>query len=108
MAERKMTTKAELLSDIERAWTALDAALKRLTESQMTTLKDEQGWTIKDHIIHLAAWERSVVYFLQGKPRHEGLGVDQAIYQKGDDDAINAVIQKQRSNTPLSEALAEL
>jgi hypothetical protein len=108
MAERQMTTKAELLAETERSWSALNAAIARMTESQITTLKDEQGWTIKDHIIHLAAWERSVVFFLQGKPRHEGLGVDEAIYRKGDDDAINAVIQKQRSDMSLSQALAEL
>jgi len=107
MAERRVTTKAELLAENERAWVALNAALDRLTEAHMTTITDAQGWTVKDHIIHLTAWERSVVFFLQGKPRHAGLGVDEALYLKGTDDEINAVIFQQRKDRPLSDAFAQ-
>jgi len=106
LSERQVTTKAELLADIERAWVALNTALDQLTETQMTTITDPQGWTVKDHIIHMAAWERSVVFFLQGKPRHAGLGVDEALYLSGSDDQINAAIFQQRKDLPLSGALA--
>jgi hypothetical protein len=107
MTERRVTTKAELQTDTERTWTALQAALNRLTEAQMTTLKDAQGWSVKDHVIHLTAWERSVLFLLQGKPRHEALGVDEALYLRGDFDAINAAIQQQQQALPLAEALAQ-
>jgi hypothetical protein len=104
MAERPVTTKAELLTDIERTWVALNTALDGLTEAQMTTLRDTQGWTVKDH---LTAWERSTMFFLQGRPRHEGLGVDETVYLNGTDDDINAVIYQQRKALPLAEALAQ-
>jgi hypothetical protein len=107
MTERHMTTKTELLADIERAWAALSSLLDRLTDAQMTTLRDAQGWTVKDHVIHLTAWERSLVFFLQGKPRHDGLGVDAAVYLNGPDDEINAVIRQQRQHVPLAEARAQ-
>ena len=107
MSERQVTTKAELLADIERAWVALNTALDQLTETQMTTITDPQGWTVKDHIIHMAAWERSVVFFLQRQPRHAGLGVDQGLYLNGSDDQINAAIFQQRKGLPLREALAQ-
>ncbi len=107
MTERRVTTKAELLADTERAWSALNAALDRLTEAQLTTLKDPQGWTVNDHVIHMTVWERSVVFFLQGKPRHAGLGVDEAVYLKGTDDEINAVVYQQRKDLPLADALAQ-
>jgi hypothetical protein len=107
MAERPVTTKAELLTDIDRTWVALNTALDRLTEPQMTTLRDAEGWTVKDHVIHLTAWERSTVFFLQGRPRHEGLGVDETVYLNGTDDDINAVIYQQRKDLPLAEALAQ-
>ena len=111
MTDRQFTTKAELLANIERTWAALNAALDRLTEAQMTTLKDGQGWGVKDHLTHLAAWERSVVFFLQNKPRHVGLGVDEALYLKdlkGPDDDINAVIFQQHQDLPSGTALAQL
>lgn len=107
MTERRVATKAELLSDIEHAWAALNAALGRLTEIQMTTIRDAQGWTVKDHLIHLAHWERSVVFFLQGKPRHAGLDVDEALYLNSGDDETNAVIFQRRKDDPFGEALAQ-
>jgi hypothetical protein len=107
MTERRVTTKAELLADTERAWTALQAALNHLTETQMITLKDAQDWSVKDHIVHLTAWERSVLFLLQSRPRHEALGVDEALYLRGDFDAINAAIQQQHKALPLAEALAQ-
>jgi hypothetical protein len=36
--EKQVTTKAELLADIERDWDALQERLGRLTETEMTTL----------------------------------------------------------------------
>lgn len=107
MTERRVKTKADLLADIERTWTLLNAALGRLTDAQLTALKDAQGWTVKDHIIHLAAWERSVVFFLQGQARYAGLGVDKALYLRGNDDEINAVIHQQREDLPLTSALEQ-
>jgi hypothetical protein len=108
MTEQHVTTKAELLTEIDDNWKALRAALDGLTESQLTTIKDAQGWTVKDHLSHLAAWERSAVFFLEGKPRHEGLGVDEATYLTGNEDTINAVIQARQAARSLAEVLAHL
>lgn len=107
MTERRATTKAELLAETEYTWATLNAALDHLTEAQMTALKDAQGWSVKDHLIHLTTWERSVVFFLQGKPRHAGLGVEEALYLKGSDDDINAIVFQQCKDLPLVEALAQ-
>ena len=107
MTEHPRTTKAELLAGIELDWASLNAALDRLTDKQMTTIKDAQGWTVKDHIIHIAAWERSVVFFLQGQPRYSGLQVDQAFYLNGSNDDINAAIFQQGKEMALAEALAQ-
>lgn len=65
MPEERVTTKAELLRAVEHTWAALHAALDRLSARQMTTLSDAHGWTVKDHIIHMTAWERSVVFFVE-------------------------------------------
>ena len=100
--------KAELLREIDGAWSALNGALDKLTPEQMTEIRDPEGWAVKDHLAHMAAWERSVAVFLQGRPRYEGLGVSEELYERGDDDEINAAIQAARKDVPLEEALAEL
>ena len=108
MTDRPVTTKAELLAEIESAWTTLNAALDRLTEAQMTLPRDAQGWTVKDHLIHLMFWERSVVFFLQGQPRHEGLGVAEAVYLNGSEDEVNAAIYQAHKDLTWQEARAQL
>ncbi|GIV96018.1 MAG: hypothetical protein KatS3mg057_0675 [Herpetosiphonaceae bacterium] len=108
MAEQHVTTGVELLAEIERAWDVFHATLDRLTETQMTTIKDAQGWTVKDHLIHLTAWERSVISFLQGEARHIGLGIDESVYLTGNEDAINAAVYQQQRNISLQAVLDRL
>jgi hypothetical protein len=103
-----VTTKKDLLAHIERDWSALTDALAQLPRETMTTIRDEQGWTVKDHLIHLYYWERSALYFLQGKPRHEGLGVTGEIYATDDVDLINDAIVQQQQSLSLAEAMAQL
>ena len=101
-------TKSELMSEIESSWSQLNTALDRLREGQLTEPQDNKGWAVKDHLTHMAAWERSMIYMLQGKARHEGLGVDEETYLNGDDDEINAAIQERTKGIAPAEALAEL
>ncbi len=101
-------SKAHLMSEIDAAWSELSQTLDRLTEEQLTQIRDAQGWTVKDHLAHIAAWERSVVVYLQGRPRHEGLGVDEALYLTGDEDQINAAVQQKHKDVSAAQALANL
>lgn len=107
MSDDRQITKTELMDQIDRGWVALEEGLRRLTPEQLTNVRDPEGWSAKDHLTHLAAWERSVVYFLEGKPRHEGLGVDRTTYETGEE-KINAVVQQQTGSMSLDDALAAL
>ncbi|HRW03867.1 MAG TPA: DinB family protein [Caldilineaceae bacterium] len=108
MSEERVTKKSDLLAHIDRDWTSLTNALAQLSPETMTTICDAQGWTVKDHLIHLYYWERLALYFLQGKPRHEGLDVPEAIYASDDEDVINDMIFQKHRALSLDEALAQL
>lgn len=108
MNEAQINSKQALLDEMEQAWDELEAALRRLSPAQLTVPTDAEGWTGKDHVVHMAAWGQSVIYLLQHKPRHEGLGIDEQLYLAGAYDAMNAVIQRQNSALPLDQALAWL
>ena len=99
--------KNELITHISHSWDALEAALERLSDEQMTVPQDAAGWTVKDHLVHLKAWERSVVFFLQGQPRHGALGIDEAIYGRVPIDEMNAAIYQHTKNLSLDEALTQ-
>ncbi len=87
---------ADVIARINADYAALTATLDGWTEAQ--------GWTVKDHITHLAAWEQSMVSLFQGRPRHEGLGVSAALYESDAIDAINAAIRERHKDVSLAEA----
>jgi hypothetical protein len=107
MTEPLITTKAKLVVSIASARTALMETLDQLTNQQMTDLHDPHGWTVKDHIAHLSAWEHSVVYFLGGRPRSAELKIDLSLYREGSDDEINAVLYQRSKEIPLEVVLEE-
>jgi hypothetical protein len=65
------------------------------------------GWSVKDHLAHLAAWQRSLVALLSGTPRHAALGMDEESYRHTDTEQINDHILASHRDTPLSIVLAE-
>src|SRR5262245_33861769 len=108
MSDERPITKAQLLKETDHAWSELNAALDRLTDEQMIGIRDPQGWAVKDHLTHLTAWERSMVFLFHGEPRHEGLGVDEKLYLEGDEDELNAAIQSRYKDLTVAEARANL
>jgi len=73
-------TKVELEHRLDQSFSRLERRFEVLDARQLEGPTDPAGWTAKDHLAHLAAWERSMVHLLQGRPRHEGLGVEEAVY----------------------------
>jgi len=106
MSEQPQNIKNKLLADIEREWGAIIQSLEHLSETQITDLRDPQGWSVKNHLGHLAFWERGVCYYLQGKPRHLGMEITEELLLQGDYDQINAAIQRAQQGMSLVEVQA--
>ncbi len=87
-------TKDELIDEIEASWQRLMVTMTARDEAAYTTASDAAGWTALDHMAHITAWERSALAPLQGRPRHEGLGVTDAEFA-GDFDSINELVRAQ-------------
>jgi uncharacterized protein (TIGR03083 family) len=72
------TGKAELLQWIRRERTALEQTLAQVSPAQMT-LPGPDGWSIKDHLAHLVAWQQILLEsYLGGKSFAEAAGMDEA------------------------------
>lgn len=100
--------RSELLQCIQDEWSALERAIGSLSDAQLT-LPGPDGWSVQDHLAHLAAWERFMrLHHLQGLPPHEVLGVDQATFGRGDEDELNAILFDRNRGGSLSDTLAEL
>lgn len=97
---------ASLLARIAAARAALEGVLDGLTEARLTAPGGPGGWSIKDHLAHLARWEYSLAALLTGQPRHAAMDVDEATYQAGAD-AINAILSARDRARPLAAVRAD-
>ena len=96
-------SKAEVMSRIDAAWTALQQIVESATDDDLTAPGDDEGWSVKDHLAHLAVWERSLIALLTGEARHTAMGVDRATYEGEDVDRINAVIHATHRDRTLAD-----
>lgn len=98
--------KAQLVEQIENGWNALHAYLATLSDAQLTGRTDTVGWTVKDHLMHLAVWEDGVLALLDGESRAGRMGLTKELFESEDFDAINAVIYEKHKELTLSEVRA--
>ncbi|HSB89555.1 MAG TPA: DinB family protein [Anaerolineales bacterium] len=101
------TSIAELLASVDSAWQNLHSFLAALSPSQ-ASVRDHAGWSVKDHVTHLAVWEDSVTVLFRGGGRHEALGIDESVYSAGAFDDINDAIKKRLEAIPLAQAVHQL
>ena len=100
--------KAEHLQRMDEAWLRLNGFIESMTPAQLTGPMDAAGWTVKDHLAHLTAWERGIMFLLRRRPRHEGMGVEESVYQADDLDGLNEAIRQLTVDTPVDEVIADL
>ena len=106
-------TRVELMERIEAAWAELDHALVDLDAHQLAAKPSPPGgageaWSIKDHLAHLTVWMRSAAAIVSGKSRPEAMGIDDAVWESGSEDEINAAIQAQWAGRSPADVLAAL
>ena len=104
MSDTTPKTTSEVLSRLDRVWDALERTVSRLSPAQLTDVRDPAGWAVKDHLMHVAAWEDAFLARLTGRPAHEALGIDEATLAL-DEDAVNAALFEQHRHRSLGEVL---
>jgi hypothetical protein len=98
-----LPTISELFVRIARGRADLEAWSVTLSEAELNAPRKD-GWSIKDHLVHLAMWELSTAALLRGESRYARMGI-----QPGepipDETALNAQIQSQYKNRSVEDAL---
>lgn len=98
-------TRSELLQTIGREWDELRKTIEGIGEEQLTE-PGPDGWTIKDHLAHLAHWEIYLLAVLEGRDGRAELFLEPD--QKAGEDEINAGLQKRDAALPLAEVRRRL
>jgi hypothetical protein len=97
--------KAELLARIESSRRALLARLGAETEVALVVAGPDGGWSVKDHIAHIAAWERYLAALLTGADRWTEMGLT-AAPSPPDETAINEAIYERNKDLSLRQVYA--
>lgn len=105
MSGEIQVTTAELVRRMQQGWNEFQAYLKTLTVEQMTQPTDAAGWTVKDHVMHLAVWEDGIYALLRRQSRPERMGLDAETWESGDYDRMNAIIQQCHRDKSLKDVL---
>lgn len=106
MTQKHVPTKDELHARITESWDKLER-LVRSVRTDRLAVPGPDGWSVKDHIAHLAAWERSLLNLLQGLPRHSALDVSEADYLRHDNDFVNERIRESRGRWSLAQVVTD-
>jgi hypothetical protein len=72
--EAEPATLLDVLDRIRVGWAALAETFAGLDEQQLTAPGPE-GWSVKDHLVHLSAWERALTTIMRGQPQRLAFGV---------------------------------
>jgi hypothetical protein len=88
--------KVELVSRIHESRAALEAVVDAGGAARLGAARDAGGWSVADHLYHIATWQQIQLARLQGRPVYAVVGLpDQAAFDtasSGDFSAINAII----------------
>ena len=99
-------SKTELLQRIRTARAELERTLSGLDDAALSAPGPE-GWAVKDHLAHLAAWDRKVLGNMDGRTGAKVLGVPEGVYKSGDWVAINEIVRAPDKDRPAAEIVAE-
>jgi hypothetical protein len=99
-------TKAEMLRRIDEGYKAFKQLLNTWSDEQLTKAGPE-GWSVKDHLAHLAAWEMGIVALRRKENRWEAMGLPKDIMsQIKDEDDLNERIHNNSRDHSLAEVRA--
>ena len=76
------------IEPIEKGWEELVTLVESLGREKLELTGSGQ-WAVKDHLVHIAAWERSLIALLDGEDRKTAMGVSDAA---DDTDSLNEAI----------------
>ena len=98
-------SKTELMDRMAAGYEALEQTVAALDGLQLEHAGPE-GWAVKDHLFHLAAWERGIAWLLGRRSRTEGMGVTPEEWQAHTMDEVNDLVHQRNQERTATEALA--
>ncbi len=98
-------SKTRLIKRILRSRSELEALVNNLTPNEVSGITSPDGWTVKDHLAHITAWEAGTVAMLRKQPRFLAMGLDPVFVETSNEEEINQRIFELNREQTLDEVL---
>jgi hypothetical protein len=98
--------RAELIDRVQRSWDELQAAVAGLGDQQLGA-SGPDGWSVKDHLVHVERWEAYLLAELEGRDGRPELGVAEGA-EPPETDAINDALRAQHAGRSADEVRQRL
>lgn len=101
-----------LLAQIDTSWAALLHEIEGRSEEELGQALNEQDWSIRDHLVHITAWEQSLLGLLSGQDRRVAMGIapvvasHQAVAEEIDTDTLNELVRQASQSQSTAQILA--
>ena len=95
-------TAAETVERIERGWNELASLAAGIDDEGLSLHGAPDGWAIKDHLVHVAAWEHWLLALFEQRDKLAAMGAEGAAR---DVDAINAAVYENHRDDGAQQAL---
>ena len=83
---------------IETTWNQLVELVAKIGPDGLTVTAPD-GWAVKDHLVHVGAWEHSLLALIEGRDRLARMGLPHPVEENTD--AVNDAVWKlHRNQTP--------
>lgn len=91
-----------LLAEMNVARGELEAFIAGTPPERLVTLRKD-GWSAKDHLVHLATWDAYLIALLDRQPRLPAVGIEAD--PRGSFDEVNALFFERGKDLPLNQVL---
>ena len=98
-------SKTTLLENTQKGFDDFERLLSSLTNEQMTTPTLNGGWSVKDNIAHLVAWQQRTINLLQAVRDNRELPDPTPNMSE---DEVNEMFYQQHKSLPLDKVLDDL
>ncbi len=100
-----VTSKVAILESIQDERAKLEETLASIPEDRLTIPVAEIGWSVKDILAHLTAWEQLLLGWVQASERGETPDRPAPGKSWDDLDALNEELHQAHKDRPLAEVL---
>ena len=88
------------LNRANEVWSEVLAFVDSLTAESRDSVRSVDGWSAKDHIVHLGVWKSSFVLWLDDISGHEAVGVSKELFDSENLELINTEILEVHRHQP--------